>query len=208
MSKEENIHTYDWMTYYTNIVNKPPRDTVILANKLSEHPEEKIALDLGCGSGRDSKFLLGKKWSVVAIDGEKAGVEALLNDVGEEYKGKLKTQVSSFKNIKINKKFDLINSSYALPYCEPEYFPDLWTKIRESIKIGGRFSGHLFGLHDEMVKYTNMNFHSKEDISRLFENFEFEFYEEEESDGPTASGRIKHWHIFHIVAKKNQLNLL
>ena len=203
MPNDERVHTYDWVAYYTNVANRPPRATVILANKLSENMSgEKYALDLGSGSGRDTKFLLENDWSVLAIDGEKVGINTLLQSIGGKYKEKLETQVRTFEKLKLNQRFDLINSSYALPFCKPEYFPDLWMKITEAIKIGGMISGHLFGIHDQMAKNTNMNFHSKEDVSKLFENFQFEFFEEEEKDGPTASDNIKHWHIFHIVAKR------
>jgi hypothetical protein len=32
--------------------------------------------------------------------------------------------------------------------------------------------------------------------------FEVELFEEEEADSTTPRGKPKHWHIFHIVARK------
>jgi len=36
----------------------------------------------------------------------------------------------------------------------------------------------------------------------LFQLFEMERFDEVEQDGQTALGERKHWHLFHIVARK------
>ncbi len=36
----------------------------------------------------------------------------------------------------------------------------------------------------------------------LLDGFELELFEEEEADSVTPRGNPKHWHIFHIVARK------
>ena len=183
----------------------PPRETVILANeffRLKQNVETLYAVDLGCGSGRDTKFLLEKNWHVLAIDREKIGIELLKKDLQTKHNNSLSTKVSSFEELELPEKFDLINSSYALPFCKPDYFPNLWLKIKEGLKIGGKFSGQLFGIKDEWVKYTDMNFHTKENIHDLFEDFTFDHFNEVEKKGPTSQGVDKHWHVFHIVATK------
>jgi hypothetical protein len=40
------------------------------------------------------------------------------------------------------------------------------------------------------------------DIESLLQHFEIELFQEEHSDGKTALGNKKHWHIFDIVARK------
>ncbi len=47
-----------------------------------------------------------------------------------------------------------------------------------------------------------MVFLSKEQVLSLFENFEIIQLEENEKDGKTSLGKIKHWHTFDIIAKK------
>jgi hypothetical protein len=39
-------------------------------------------------------------------------------------------------------------------------------------------------------------------VTRLLAGLEVELLEEEESDGVTPRGKPKHWHIFHVVARK------
>jgi hypothetical protein len=47
-----------------------------------------------------------------------------------------------------------------------------------------------------------MTFLSREDALAMLDGFEVEMFEEEEADGVTPRGTAKHWHIFHIVARK------
>ena len=96
----------------------------------------------------------------------------------------------------------LINSSFAMPLCEPEAFRDLWRRIREGLPSGGRFSGQWYGPRDSWVGRPGLTFLGREEALGLLEGLELEMFEEEESDGVTPRGKPKHWHIFHIVARK------
>jgi len=44
--------------------------------------------------------------------------------------------------------------------------------------------------------------HPREEVERLLAPFEAERFDEVEEDGETALGKPKHWHLFHIVARK------
>jgi len=48
-----------------------------------------------------------------------------------------------------------------------------------------------------------MVFLSKEQVLKLFENsFKIIEFNEVEKDGKTGVGKIKHWHIYNVIAKK------
>lgn len=47
-----------------------------------------------------------------------------------------------------------------------------------------------------------MVFLSKEQVLDLFEDFEIIDFKENEKDGKTALGKIKHWHTYEVIAKK------
>lgn len=50
-----------------------------------------------------------------------------------------------------------------------------------------------------------MTFLSKEQTLDLFENsFEIINFNEIEKDGKTGLGKMKHWHIYNVIAKKKQ----
>ncbi len=64
--------------------------------------------------------------------------------------------------------------------------------------------GNFFGPNDSWVKIKEqMIFLSKEKVLDLFKNsFEVVQFSEIEKDGKTGLGKMKHWHIYNIIAKK------
>ena len=51
-----------------------------------------------------------------------------------------------------------------------------------------------------------MVFLSKEEVLTLFKNFEIIDFQEKEYDGKTGLGKIKHWHVYDVIAKKIKQN--
>ena len=67
----------------------------------------------------------------------------------------------------------------------------------------GYFVGNFFGLNDYWCSIKeDMTFLSKEQFIDLFKDFEIIEFHENEKDGKTGFGKIKHWHIFDVIARK------
>jgi tellurite methyltransferase len=47
-----------------------------------------------------------------------------------------------------------------------------------------------------------MSFHSRDEVLTLLRGLEVEHLQEIDEDGTTAVGDAKHWHLFHVVARK------
>ena len=47
-----------------------------------------------------------------------------------------------------------------------------------------------------------MTFLTRSEVDGLFDDYAIEQLIEIDEDGPTATGSDKHWHLFHIVARK------
>lgn len=202
---ENQVFDHDWTAYYSAVVGRPPRDTLLTALACFEVeksvPNSQFAVDLGCGEGRDTVELLRRGWRVLGIDGENEAIARLLSrsDINLNY---LETQIVRFEQVNLPENVDLINASFALPFCPPEHFPGLWEKIVLSLRSGGRFCGQLFGDRDSWAIYSSMNHHTREQVEMLLQPFEVEMLEEEDHPGKTALGEDKHWHLFQIVARK------
>lgn len=200
-----NSPNWEWDVYYQNVPNDKPKETLLKALSLFEEghiPEnQKVAIDLGCGHGPDTLELLRRGWEVTAIDSQKEGLDIIKGLVLPEWNQRLHLQQSVFEGLNLQKA-QFINASLCLPFCRPEYFNSLWVEIVNSINVGGRFAGHLFGLNDSWAIYNNMTFHNQDNINKLFENFEIEYFFEVEQDGFQAGGVPKHWHLYNIVARK------
>jgi SAM-dependent methyltransferase len=193
----------DWPGYFQTVLGKSPRETLVNAlerlEKEGRAPGE--AVDLACGEGRDTLELLKRGWRVTAIEPHPMGFELLQPRVPETFRGRLTVQVADFKSAAWGP-VDLVNCSFALPFCEPDQFPDLWDRIVKSIRPGGRFSGQLFGDRDSWARLADRTHHARSELDGLFSQFVLEFLNEEEKDDREFDGKPKHWHVFHIVARK------
>ena len=189
--------------YYAATAGRPPRDTLLLALERwhAEHGERPgFAVDLGCGDGRDTVELVRRGWRVLAIDSEASAIERLeaRDDLAD--RELLTTRCARMEDATWPEA-DLVNSSFALPLCPPQRFPALWQRIIESIRVGGRFAGQFYGPHDDWAK-TGITIVTRGALDVFFAAFDFERLDEVDEDGETAPGKPKHWHIFHVVARK------
>jgi membrane dipeptidase len=158
-----------------------------------------FAVDLGCGTGRDTAELLRRGWRVLAIDREPEAFERLHALVGPS-SPRLQTRSARFE-VASWPACELVNASFALPFCRPQDFPPLWQKIVDSLRVGGRFCGQLFGERDDWAG-SGVVVHTRPELRELLAPFEVERLDELDQDGSTAVGTQKHWHLFHIVARK------
>jgi tellurite methyltransferase len=194
----------DWTRYYDAAGDEPRRTLLYALGRFDEEgARERLAVDLGCGTGRDTAELLRRGWRVLAIDGEAEAIERLRarRDLLTEGGDRLRTRIEPFDEAEWPEA-DLVNSSFALPFCPPGAFPAVWARIGASLRPGGRFAGQLFGDRDEWSAEQDMTFHTRGQVEAMLESLAVEHLEEIEEDGSTATGKKKHWHVFHVVARK------
>ena len=194
----------DWTRFY-DAVGSEPRATLLEALRRFEgegEPRDRFGVDLGCGTGQDTVELLRRGWHVLAVDGQDEAIDRLRAlGLSEDERGRLETRVSRFETAEWPAA-DLVNSSFALPFCLPSDFPAVWERIVSSLRSGGRFSGHLFGDRDEWSNEDDMTFQTRAGAEALLSGFEVELFDEIEEDSETAVGEPKHWHFFQIVARR------
>jgi len=180
-----------WQRYY-GAAGDAPRETLVDA--VERHEAEGrapgIAVDLGCGAGRDTLELLRRGWEVHAVDSEARAIELLTAHPDAVSAGeRLTTSVSTFADA-------------AWPEADLIVFAGVWERIAKSLRPGAHFSGHLFGVRDEWAPAPDMTFHTREEVEELLAPFEVESFEEVERDGPGALVAMKHWHGFFLVLRK------
>lgn len=191
---------FNWDEYYKKIQGRAPRQLLLDALEKFPSGESLQAVDLGSGDGTETVVLLARGWNVLAVDGEPAGIQRLMDKVPHEAQVRLQTQVAKFEEV-ILPAADLIHASYSIPFCHPDHFPVLWEKIVNALKPGGRFAGQFFGVHDSWADNKDMTFHTEAQVRALIENLETEYFHEEDADGQAASGP-KHWHVFTVIVRK------
>jgi SAM-dependent methyltransferase len=197
--------TESWASYYEKTGTRPPRETLLFAldrfdAELSP-TDHRFAIDLGCGNGRDTIELLRRSWQVLAADAEESAICQLGEREDLPTNSKLDTHVGRFEDM-ILPNADLVNSSFALPLVDAPRFPDLWAHIYASLRSGGRISCQLYGDRDSWAGRPGITFFTLSGVQALLEPLEVEFFHEEDDDSVTPRGHQKHWHVYHIVAKR------
>ncbi|MDA1098552.1 MAG: class I SAM-dependent methyltransferase [Proteobacteria bacterium] len=204
MSNATNTNKAEgWRDYYQRTGRRQPRETVLDALARFER-ENRVgqAVDLGCGGGCDTIEILRRGWPVLAIDAQATAMEALLaRPELVEFGRRPETQVARFEEA-CWPAADLVNSSFALPLCPKADFLIVWRRIHDSLTPGGRFSGQLFGDRDDWANDPSISHFSLREVEDLLKAFDVEMFREEEAVSTTPRGKAKHWHIYHIVARK------
>lgn len=195
-------HTRDWPGYFKAVAGKEPRETLVRALEIIERPG--FAIDLGCGEGRDTVELLARGWRVLAIDGHEMAVDLTAHHprLPAEARDRLEIRHAEMETVDLPP-CDLLNASFSLPFCRPAEFDALWDRIHASIRPGGLFAGQLFGDRDEWATLPDRSHQSRRKVGEMFRGrYKLEHFEEVERDGQDARGNAKHWHVFHIVARR------
>ncbi len=182
-----------WQTHHELTKNDPP--SVLLVQALEYVEKRNRALDIGDGALKDARYLLEQGFVVDVVDQEKK-LDIPLDE-------RLRYHASSFDDFTFEKKsFDIASAMFALPFNPPETFSSVFQSVKESLVKGGVFCGQLFGIRDEWINNSRMTFHTKEQIDLLLSDMEVLSLVEREKDSHLADGTPKHWHLFHIIARK------
>jgi len=160
-----------------------------------------VAVDLGCGEGIEVEVLLAAGWHVHAVDGEPAALARLVARVDPAVRDRLHVQHRAFGEVGDLPAADLVHSSYALPYCPPEDFDALWRRVRGALRPGGMLVVQLFGVRDGAAGTSGMTFHTLAQVQGLLAGLDLLHWREEDEPGTSFTGP-KHWHVFHVVARR------
>lgn len=205
--------TRDWPAYFARMEGKPPRETLLdaLGRFAAEGVPDAggpkaagtgaLAIDLGCGAGTDAAELLRRGWSVLAVDGHPEAFQRMVVREGIRPTPRLTMRMADFADLGELPRCRLVNASFSLPFCPPEHFGRVWAAVRGAIEPGGRFAGQFFGERDTWAALPDRSHHTRAEVEGLLAGLEIETLKEEERDGTDAKDKVKHWHVFHVVAR-------
>ena len=154
--------------YFENTVDLNMEE--ILDKFISLLPEGGTVLDLGCGSGRDSLYLMNKGFDVTAIDGSEELCKLASIHIGQDV---LNMQ---FQELDFHQVFDGVWACASLLHTTPAQLHEILDKIDESLNPGGvlymsfkygDFRGYRNGRY-----FADYKIHDMEEILQHHENFE------------------------------------
>lgn len=184
---------------------KPEKVTETAASTVIASHMPLVAVDLGAGKGRDTRFLLEKGFQVLAVEGNELACEKLK----ELACNKLTIQQRSFEEMDLSvlpESASLVNASFSLPYAGPEQIETVMTKISSKLAIGGRFCGQFFGPSCSFVSDFNgkVAAHTQPQIVELLKSrqLEIEQCDVEVGEGTRMDKSVCHKEFYHVVARK------
>ena len=131
MNVTEQYYHDNSQEFFDSTINA---DTTPLYEHFLKHvPEKGYILDLGCGSGRDTKAFLNRGYKVDAIDGSKE-----LCALASEFTG-IEVKCMDFSEIDANEKYDAIWACASLLHVEQDKLPGLIEKLRGAVNASGVF---------------------------------------------------------------------
>ena len=155
------------------------------------------AIDLGCGSGNETVYMIKNGIKVIAID-RQLNKDFILNRLNDKEKENISFCEQDFESVQLEST-DAVIAFFSIPFCNPKHFDELWNKIYDSINVNGYFVGQLFGNRDEWKNDQLINTFTIEEVEQYLKKYnvlkldEIEYVRESDN---------KKWHFFNIIAKK------
>lgn len=182
--------------YYQATLNKPLHDIYRILEPHLKPPG--LAVDLGCGVGTATLFLAGKGFRVIAVDRARRALEILASRLESGMDVELVESDMLDFQVPVA---DVIVAGFALFFLDQTGLEAFWPRIVGALPPGGLFAGQFLGAHDEWADKG----HALVDdacLRQMLSPFELIHYEEVDREGQNSQGVPKHWHVFHVVARK------
>lgn len=139
--------------YYKNTENALPN--IIIRKFIEMKIKPSNAIDLGCGAGRDTIYLIKNGWNVLSIDKEDTG-KFISSKLNEEEIKRFRFVRQDFENIELEKN-NLLVANFSIPFCKKDCFNELWNKITNSILKERVLCGKFFWIKRFMGRNKRTN---------------------------------------------------
>jgi SAM-dependent methyltransferase len=185
-----------WEDYFASTRGLPPHP--IYREMEPYLPASGTALELGCGVGTGARWLAARGLRVRAVDAlPEAIAEARAFPVPEG----LSYECGYMQALNLPEAaYDLVVAGFCLFFLTRPELTEFWPRLVASIRPGGLFAGQFLGERDDWARdYTAQ---TRGELDAMLAPFEALHLEEAERDGKTSLGTPKHWHVFHVVARR------
>lgn len=189
----------DWADYQKKTYNDKVDHLLI---EFCDNYKINNAVDLGCGSGNESVYLLKKGVAVTCID-RQLNESFILERLTLDESKRVSFAEKSFEDVCLPK-IEALMAFFSIPFCSPDRFDLLWDKIYECIELNGYFVGQLFGNRDAWSKRKDINTFTIDKAKKYLERYEVLKFEEIEY---VRDEDHKKWHFYNIIARKVEKNI-
>lgn len=201
-------------SYLAGTEGSPPRPQLLRAMEalratLSGAPSRvPVALDIGCGPGREVVALCAAGFAVDAFDPYPEMLERTRAILSADQLDRVRLALGTLEDhaeVLTPSRYDLVHAGFVLPFVRPQAFERCWNRLITSLRPGGVFAGQFFGPNDEFIRASSageMTAHGDVDVDRLLAGWTVVEREEVDRQGAIGRGKPKWWHVHHVVAVK------
>jgi tellurite methyltransferase len=201
-----------WPDYYAVTVGRPAWGTTLdAADRFAAEDADqaaqaigaraRLAVDLGCGAGRDTRELLRRGWRVLAVDREAAAIEAVTAATPRADRERLEGVVAELATFELPP-CNLVVANVSLQLLSAADYARVFDQATGALRPGGRFAGLLYGDRDEAASDPSCTCPSPDAIRGYLGGLEIESWHEREEDGHMALGDPHHIHLIEVVARR------
>lgn len=186
----------EWGAYNAAQTERAVRTLAHAAAHAARGDEGRLAVELGCGIGREAEFLARAGWIVHTFDAD----DTVVTHLDELAQALPITHVQArLEDLITMPACDLLLACGVLPFIPRARFSRLWHTICETLNPGGIIAVDFFGDKDDWGK-GHGTFFTRAEIDGLIEGFDVVSLVESEWEGSAFSGP-KHWHTYTLVAR-------
>ena len=185
--------------FYKKTIKKNPSLELrrFFLNNYNENFKGNTAIDLGCGAGNDTEFLVSKGFKVTAIDNNEQ-VKSILESRNLNSEN-LNIIIDDFSKIDLPKT-DLLNSHFSMHYVKENFDGFMKKLLQNVINPNGVFIGNFLGKEDDWNECSTTV--EKEKILEYFKDFNIFYFSEEKYYKDATSKKNKFWHVYTVIAQK------
>lgn len=194
---EINNETY-WKKYWKEEINKNRQTDYLADNWLNDYKsilekiKDKKALDLGCGVGQDTKYLLKQGFKVISTDISNEALDKLKSVIPNSHV----EQIDMTKPFPFEEEFGLVNANLSIHYFDWKTTKQIFSEVNRILKKEGIFVGRvnsdkIEGYNIEQAKKIEDHFYYNVSYNKFYRLFNQKQFEE----------LTKEWKI--LVLKEN-----
>lgn len=193
---EQHI-TKRWQQYLETVKKVHP--LLITAFELIASNTIKTAIDIGCGPGNETNFLVSQNINTLAIDYNKQCLQKINSNfplLKEE--ALFSFQATRIENFKWQNA-DLMLCLKVLPFLSKAVYLETLQNIKKHLKPKGIVVASVFGKEDD---WQDLHLISAAEIKYIFKDYKALYFKESKGKLKAVSGNTKKAHLIDFVFQK------
>lgn len=149
---------------------------------------DRLAVDLGCGVGIETRLLIAAEWTVHALDADEPSLHRLRSTIAPVACSRSNSCVVDLNDLPELPRADVIYAGYALPFARPDRFQTMWSTMTRASMPEAMLAVNLFADRDSGANRERETYVTEVEVRKLLDGLAF--------SGP------KHWHVFDRIARR------